>query len=321
MSKEQFTAFSDRDIGQRERLEDFAADQRIQTPGGLDLHLAMVADGVGGEMDGEKASRLAVETILNYFSSSSNTNIPQMLVDAIRLANNAIIDQLNGMAKTTIALIVVDLNEGDNGRAYIGHVGDSKIFVVRDKRIIRLNTDHTVANERLLRGEITPDQVRFVDRGTALTRALGIRRDIEVDIGIYARKGEDLVRPDLAHQQGLAGLALQPGDTIFASSDGLFDEDPNSNGLSYLRDEEIVKHAMDSDVEKATRIMMSYGNARNPADNISLSVLFVPSPKRRNTVGGISRGVIYGILAGAVAVVGIILVVFSTILSGVNEHG
>jgi serine/threonine protein phosphatase PrpC len=319
MSNQQFTSFSDRDIGQRERLEDYAADQYLETPGGLKLHLAMVADGVGGELDGERASRLAVETILNYFMTSTETEIPRMIVEAIRAANNAILRDLNGMAKTTIALIVIDTQDGDHGRAYVGHVGDSVIYVVRDERLIRLNTDHTVANEKVLRGEILTHEAPFIDRGTALTRALGINENIRVDIGIYARRGTDLVPPDLAHQQGLAGLSLKQGDTLFASSDGLFDANPNDNNDTYLKEDEIIKHAMDRDVEKATRILMSYGNSRVPSDNISMSMVFVPSPKRSNTVGGLSRGLLYGVLGGTVAVIGVLVIVFGSILTGVNE--
>jgi serine/threonine protein phosphatase PrpC len=318
MGYQDIIAFSDRDIGQRERLEDYAADARLTTPGGLSLQLAMVADGVGGEIDGEKASKLAVETIINVFQTSAETNIPRLITDAIHLANQAILEQLRGMAKTTIALAVIDLNDGDFGRLYIGHVGDSRIYIVREDRLIRLNTDHTVANEMMMRGEIQPNQVPFIDRGTALTRALGIRPELQIDLGIYARRGADIVPPEFAHQQGLGGLALQEGDTVFASSDGLFDPIPGEEGETFLTEEEILQHALDNDVEKATRILMSYGNARNPRDNISLSMMFVPSPLRRDTIRSLSRGMVYATLAGSVGVVGLLLMIFGSVLTGVS---
>lgn len=278
----------------RPRLEDYAADRYIEeTPGGLTLQVALVCDGVGSADWGVRASKLTGDAIIEFIETSEIENVPQLMKAAIQFANLKVLDEIpNGQGNTTVALTVVDLtNTGKSkdsenyGTLYIASVGDSPIFLIRDEKLIRLNTDHNVANEKFLRGEITEDQIPYVDKGTALTRAIGLDEDLEVDIGIYAW-GANLKE---AAKRGKAGMALKQHDTVFACSDGLVETNPN-DGLPFVHDEQFYHHAIDRNVELAANTLVSYAEARGPLDNVSISLLFVDGPKRRDR-GAIGGGI------------------------------
>ncbi|RMG70067.1 MAG: serine/threonine-protein phosphatase, partial [Chloroflexi bacterium] len=313
----QLQAFSDRDLGTRERLEDFAADAVVQTRGGLLLQLAMVCDGVGGSDVGERAAMITAQSIIQFIQQSTETFIPNLLIQAIQFANQQVLNTLGGRGNSTVALIAINMNDNPPyGRLFIASVGDSYIFLIRDERLIRLNTDHTVANERVLRGELTPEQAQMLPNGSHLTRAIGVSPQVQVDIGFYAERGRDMVDPARAEQLGLKGLLLKEGDTVFACSDGLVNINPADN-LPFVHEDELMRHALDDDPQRAGRMIMSYASARGPYDNFSISLVFIPSPRRKATTmigAGMSRRT-KGFLAGGVVVVIAILALMGILLS------
>src|SRR5690349_21383060 len=136
----QITAFSDRDITTRERLEDYAADDVVKTAGGLSLQVAMVCDGAGGGEAGELAARLTSRTIIEFLQISTEANIPKLLVKAVEKANQVVYSELRGTGTSTLALIAIDLSDSTaSGRMYIANVGNSRIYIVRDGHMARLN--------------------------------------------------------------------------------------------------------------------------------------------------------------------------------------
>jgi serine/threonine protein phosphatase PrpC/PKD repeat protein len=270
----ELAAFSDRGIGTRERLEDYAADRIIETAGGLALQIALVCDGAGGGEAGELAARLTARTILEYLEISTETSIPQLLIKAVEQANKAVYNELRGTGTGTVALAAVHLNDesAPYGRLYIAHVGNSRIYLMREGRLVRLNIDHTLANEYVYAGQMSFEEARQLEAADYVTRSIGIGAEVNVDIGFYAERGRDFVNSRRAFRIGQKGMKLQEGDTVFTASDGLF---------PYVSEEEFLKHALDDNVERAARTLMKYAADRGPEDNISLSLVFVPSRNRR----------------------------------------
>jgi len=275
------TAFSDRDITTRERLEDYAADEQITTAGGLALQVAMVCDGAGGGEAGELAARLTARTIIEFLQISTETNIPKLLVKAVEKANQVVYSELRGAGTSTLALMAVDLGDGTpHGRLYIASVGNSRIYLLRDRQMARLNIDHTLANEYVYAGQMSFQEAAHLENGDYVTRTIGSNTDIQIDIGFYAERGKSFVNSRRAFRIGQKGMVLKEGDTLFAASDGMFELNPGDN-KPYVLDEEFLRHALDDDVERAGRALMRYASARKPDDNTSLSLLFVPGRVRK----------------------------------------
>lgn len=286
------TAFSDRDIGgvHRERLEDYAVDAFVVTPGGLQLQVGIVCDGVGSGSFGEQAAQIAAQATLDNLSRSAEKSIPRLLQSAIIAANEQVYSLLNGRGNTTIAVMAVDTQDNAPfGRLFIASVGDSQIWLIRGGKLIRLNTDHTLANERLLDGA-TQEEVARLERGQSLTRALGVKRGLDVDTGIYSQvelgiEDTEMVTRAQSARLGDSGIALKDSDTIFATSDGMREINPDDNE-PYVKDEEFIRHTYDPDVQRTVRTLISYASARRPNDNLSISMIFVPSPSGKRGVIG-----------------------------------
>ncbi len=226
----EITAFSERDITTRDRLEDYALDVNITTAGGLKLQLAMVCDGAGGGDAGEKAARLTARAIVDYLQISTGTDIPHLLVSAVEQANRVVYSELRGTGTTTLALIVINLSDSPAGRMFITSVGNTGIYLLRDGRMVRLNIDHTLRNEYIFAGQMSREEADNVPNADFVTRAIGVNADVQADIGFYAERGKEFVSSRRAFRLGQKGLALKEGDTVFARSDELFRvPDPSYN--------------------------------------------------------------------------------------------
>src|SRR4051812_30496252 len=175
----------------------------------------IVCDGMGGAAAGEVASKLAVDTVMTYFrevnlkraGSVFTDNIDgnlsvrgQALMQSIRMANAAIHDKgsnsltQRGMGSTIVAVAV------DGNFVSIGHVGDSRIYLIRQGEISQLTEDHSLVMEQVRRGLITREQAEKSEMQNIIIRALGSEDSVEPDV-------EDLI-------------AL-PGDIYVLCSDGL----------------------------------------------------------------------------------------------------
>lgn len=278
------TSFAERNVGQRDKLEDFVLHGEIETGGGLNLHIILVADGAGGGEAGELAARLTGRTIQDYLEVSDETIIPKLLIEAVEEANRAVYNELQGEGTSTVALAAVNLDdESEFGRLYIAHVGDCHIGLMRDREFMRLNISHTIANEYFYAGQITADEAERLDNGSYPTRVIGVNPEIVVDIGFYLESGTPVVNAERAFNIGRFGMKLQEGDSIFVATDSMFEISEEDN-LPYVREEDFIRHALDNSVENAVRSIIRYAANRKPADNISLAMLFVPSRMRRAVV-------------------------------------
>ena len=275
-------AFSAREIGNRERQEDYAVHEYIKTPNGLHLQLAIACDGAGGGESGEMAARLTARSVIDHIEISEQTNIPRLLMEAIESANELVYSELHGEGTSTIAMIAVDLSDptAEFGRMFIANVGDSYVCLIRDGQLIRLNIEHNLANEYIYAGQMSVAEARRLDNAHYPTRVIGVNPEIQVDIGFYAEKSKSFVNSRRAFNIGKVGMALQEGDTVLVASDGIF-RVGQGNRQPYLRKEELLRHAMDDDAERAVRAILRYAAQRRPDDNLCISMLMVPSRLRR----------------------------------------
>jgi protein phosphatase len=221
--------------------------------------LYVVADGMGGHAAGEVASRVAVDAINEFVTlTGGNEEITwpfgldesisyegNRLKTAIRHANRRVLEatresaEYEGMA-TTVAAVLVD---GDT--AHIAHVGDSRIYLWGRDGISLLTSDHSWVNEQIQSGVISPEQARSHPLRNVVTRALGGRSDLVVDI--QARR-------------------MGPGEVLLLCSDGL---------TTMIGDEDIASILEDAagDVARAAGALVDEANERGGEDNITVVLL------------------------------------------------
>lgn len=219
-----------------------------------DAGLFVVADGMGGCNGGEVASSLAVRVLLGEFRQMPLTlprNDPGLaalspaamrLCSAILKANRAVYEasladaQLSGMGTTLVATLF------QGQRAIIASIGDSRVYRCRGGQLEQLTVDHTVLQEQIEYGLITPAQARYMGSRGLITRALGVEPGIEVDV----------------QEQ-----ALLPGDVYLLCSDGLFDMLDDAEICSILRE-------CGEDTQLAVRRLVEAANVSGGYDNISV---------------------------------------------------
>ena len=144
----------DENEGQRPTQEDRFEACEFKTADGREVLLALVADGIGGRNTGERASQIAKEVIPGFVQGKapSASEIPVALVGAFEEANRRIYEESEadpsrkGMGTTCTTVAVI------GHRLYLAHVGDSRAYLVRGRRIRQLSIDHTVAEEALQQG-------------------------------------------------------------------------------------------------------------------------------------------------------------------------
>ncbi|HET9028430.1 MAG TPA: Stp1/IreP family PP2C-type Ser/Thr phosphatase [Trueperaceae bacterium] len=242
------------DVGRvRPFNEDFHRVWRFPLEGG-DLTLLAVADGMGGAAAGEVASKLATEVLDESFSryaEEARSNRPVVgigsLIDkAMRLANRrvyaAAIRQPNrrGMGSTLTCVAIL------KRRAYLGHVGDSRAFLVRGSKIYQLTKDHSWVEEQLEKGLLNEAEAENHEWRNLITRVLGTRPQVAPDV---------------------IELEVQSGDVLVLSTDGL-------HGL--VKPEEILAEIQsNADRQLNVEVLIALANERGGPDNITMIVFGV----------------------------------------------
>ena len=208
-----------------------------------------VADGMGGHAAGEVASRLALESLSTTLSS--NAGGQGALRDALTQANLVVYEQssadgpAHGMG-TTCALLLVE-----DGVAHLGHVGDSRIYLLRDNKLVQLTRDHTLVVEMIDQGLLTQQQARVDGSRGQLTRALGGSAEVDVDVDT---------------------LDVLPGDRFLLCSDGL---------TQMVTDDDIQRILLDAaDPQNAADRLVSAANSAGGEDNVTTLVV---DPSRNYT--------------------------------------
>jgi protein phosphatase len=232
----------------RRQNEDALGGRMPDDPALLERRGALfaVADGLGGQAAGEVASRAAVDALLaDYYSPRAPHRIEAALQQAVQAANLRVFNlargrdpALRGMQTTLSALVLA------GQQAYVAHVGDSRVYVLRGGRLTQLTADHSEAAELLRLRLITPEQARDHPRRNVLTRTLGQR---------------PLVRPDFSRLPG------QAGDLFLLCTDGVWGE----------VDEEAMREALQRPPADACRQLVALACGRGGRDNLSMYVVRV----------------------------------------------
>ena len=230
-----------------------------------DVGLFVVADGMGGHVAGEVASRVAVEAISTFIEETAGADKnrtwpfpfePSLSLEAnrlkaaFRLANRriaaAIADSqdLRGMATTASAILV------GRDHACVAHVGDSRVYVFRDGELSQITHDHSWVEEQVRAGAMTPSAARAHPWRNVVTRALSGGEDPEVDV--------TEVKP--ARQE-----------RYLLCSDGLFSVVPDTRIAEVLSDRTLTLEQI------CDRLIASANEAGGP-DNITALVLQVDAP-------------------------------------------
>jgi PPM family protein phosphatase len=207
--------------------------------------LAVVADGMGGYDGGQEASRLAVETLVEVYRDFGGDDPQAALVEALQTAHEQIREysfahpELRGMGTTcTAAAIVQDA-------LYYVHVGDTRLYLIRDGQITRVTRDHSYVGRLVESGMISPEEAENHPQRNILTAALGTNPDLIMD------------SPGLPEP-------LRPDDVLLICSDGLWGQ---------VRDSEILDAVENKSAEQTGRKLIELARERGGPDNITVEVL------------------------------------------------
>lgn len=203
-------------------------------------NLFVVADGMGGHQAGDYASRYIVENLVSYLQYTENSQIVPLLREGILKVNTMLYQEskekpeLSGMGTTLVAAVV------DENTLYVANVGDSRLYLVRD-RIRQVTRDHSYVEELVSLGRLERGSKDYKDKKNIITRAVGTEDKLLVDF---------------------FEVGLEPGDFILMCSDGL------SNMLEDVEMEEIV--GSDLELEEKAEKLITVANDNGGKDNIAV---------------------------------------------------
>lgn len=280
--------FAESRIGGRSENQDSYGS--AETPYGF---VVTVCDGMGGGPGGKTASSIAVrEIILGIKDGNPDDTAVNIVIKAIRRANLAIIEAgketpaLKGMGSTcTILLISKD-------SAIIAHVGDSRVYQLRGKNKVFRTFDHSMVFDLVKQKVITEEQARLSAQSNVITRALGIKPDIEVDI---------------------VELPFDAGDRFLLTTDGIHGAISEAELIEMASDK---KHALGTVTDEiATTIDGKGRNEGGGHDNLTLAIIETKTnSKLRSKMNKKTK-----LLLGAVSLICLLSLVFNGVLLGRNN--
>lgn len=232
------------DVGRKRKANEDSMGT-FETVNGLVL---VVCDGMGGHVGGEMASRIAVDTIHAYMNRKFVDDPREAIGFAIEEANKAILGyaqkhtELEGMGSTCVLVLVRD------AKVYIGHVGDSRIYLIRDRKIKQLTKDHSFVQTLVDEGLLAPEEAEHHPRKNEITNALGI-----VDMKPAT------VRPE--------PITPEEGDCFLLCSDGL------SGMVSDKEIERIISRQFGNNVHGCAKALVNRANEQGGLDNVTVQLV------------------------------------------------
>jgi PPM family protein phosphatase len=227
------------------------------TPPGIDALLA-VADGMGGHQAGEVASAMAIQGLVRHLSppdAQSVTPLPQekqadSLGSILQQVNGEIFQaakqpQTQGMGTTFTVALIAGLSLS------VAHVGDSRMYLLRNGQLKQLSSDHSWVAEEVARGALSPEEAQAHPRRNILTRAMGTTPNVKVDT--FEAK-------------------LELGDTLLLCSDGLH---------SLVNDQEIAQILSQKSPQEASQALVDRANSLGGVDNVTVIVARLDPPSQR----------------------------------------
>jgi serine/threonine protein phosphatase PrpC len=219
-----------------------------------DFGLFIVADGMGGHLDGERASGVAVQTLaaemldsiyvpmLKNFNAGSSPTILEALINASEKANQAVIKSVPGGGTTLTAVAIV------GNLAYVVHVGDSRAYLLHEDKIEQLTTDHTLVQRLIEMNELTLEEAEHYPQKNVLYRAIGQNEQLKM---------ERLIR------------TLPPASKVLICTDGLWD---------LVEDESIESNTAEAKTpQEACDRLVQLAKDRGGTDNITAIMFRVPA--------------------------------------------
>ncbi len=226
----------------------------------------VVCDGMGGAAAGEVASHLAADTFLQHLVNSASATPPQnppaSLTAAINAANQAVFQQarqnpqLAGMGTTLVALLHSPYAQADDSKPrelWLTHVGDSRCYRLRAGHLALLTADHSVVEDQLRAGQITPEQAAHSPLRNLITRAIGSHPHVDPEIQSHP---------------------VLPGDLYLLASDGLTRELTDQDVASILA--AIPTPATEPILKAACESLIAAANFHGGHDNITVQLVAVP---------------------------------------------
>ncbi|MBT7226486.1 MAG: Stp1/IreP family PP2C-type Ser/Thr phosphatase [Gammaproteobacteria bacterium] len=219
-----------------------------------ELGIAVLADGMGGHKAGEIAAHMAVKFVLDKLRkfvlqensvSITGSQLLEFVSNTISSSNAEIYsaqeaeEAYKGMGTTIVATVVI------GSQIYVGHVGDSRLYLYRNRTVQRLTKDHSLVQDLIDRGFYTEREARSASVGHVVTRALGTRPEVEVDANEEPLKAYDL---------------------LLLCSDGLTDMVSDWQ-IAEVIDENIA------DLEVAAKKLIALANHYGGKDNISVILM------------------------------------------------
>lgn len=214
------------------------------------LPIFIIADGMGGHKAGEVASNTAISKIVSYYQANKENIInkemfvPQFINESVNIANQELIkesandEELKGMGTTITMCLVLDKE------AYIGHVGDSRAYLLRGDELTQITQDHSMVGELLRTGSITKEEAMNHPKKNIIMRALGTRKDLKTDV--FTRN-------------------LISGDKIVLCTDGL---------TNMVTDEKIIDIIKNEEDESSTcSTLVNISNDNGGIDNTTIMII------------------------------------------------
>ena len=239
IKEKQMKLYAMTDVGRKREVNQdyvYVTDQPI----GPFPNLLAVADGMGGHKAGDFASKYTVNVLKEELQQTPLNKPEEILRNVVSVANHKLIEaaatdiKLEGMGTTLVAATIV------GNTLYFANVGDSRLYLINDK-IRQLSKDHSLVEEMVRLGGIKAEEARNHPDKNIITRAIGVKEDVEADIYEYH---------------------LKRGDTILMCTDGLSNmvEDEDMFGL--------VKGARD--IVEAVHLLIDRANSNGGRDNIGV---------------------------------------------------
>lgn len=238
-------AFAKSDIGKAREMNQ---DYYYISPDDSQIKLYILADGMGGYQGGEVASQLATVAAKNYIESNFDSiskekeEILKLIKSAMEYANMVVYEKskedenLDGMGTTLEVCLIY------NNKAYIGHVGDSRIYRLRGVFIRKLTTDHSYVEKLIKDGTITKEQAETHPKKNMLTKALGCNVFVEPDVAVKGFIKDDII--------------------VICS-----------DGLTNMVDENKIYDVVKEDCESAPEKLIELANRNGGIDNITAIVI------------------------------------------------
>lgn len=235
--------------GGRNENQDFFGSAKTQLG-----DLIIVCDGMGGHKGGRHAAELAVQIIIDEVSKSNSDNPVITLQNAIEKANAIIWEegnsnsQFKGMGTTVVALLIT------NEEAICCHVGDSRVYQLRDRKILHRTFDHSHVFELVKHGILTEEQARLSEKSNIITRALGIEAEVKIET--------------------TDNLEYKKGDRFLLCTDGIWGQIPENELVEMISRKTDLETVLNQLVEKIDSIGFANGGKH---DNLTAALIEIES--------------------------------------------